>query len=51
MLYAPYSNVGQINLDNAEGYINIPDRNVIYTRLEDEEMKDANEGQKLVFGL
>jgi hypothetical protein len=43
--------VGQINLDNADGYINIPDNNVIYTRLDEENKDELNEGQKLVFGL
>lgn len=51
VLYAPYSNVGQINLDNADGYINIPDNNVIYTRIDEENKDELNEGQKLVFGL
>ena len=50
MLYAPYSNVGQLNLDRAEGYINIPDSSVVFTRVDDEK-GDVNEGQKIVFDL
>ena len=58
MLYAPYSNVGQINLDRNEGYINIPEKNVIFTRLDDEHaegvdarQEELNEGQKMVFDM
>lgn len=57
-MYAPYSNVGQINLDRSEGYINIPEKNVIFTRLDDDNtagvdaVKDElNEGQKMVFEM
>ena len=64
VLYAPYTNIGSMNFEKTTGYINIPDKNVIYTRLdEDDEAglgdglggvdaendKDLNEGQKLVF--
>lgn len=58
VLYAPYSNVGQINLDRSEGYINIPEKNVIFTRLNDENdagvdarVEELNEGQKMVFDM
>lgn len=44
VLYAPYSNVGQLNLDRSEGYINIPDSNVVFTRIDEEPQTDLNEG-------
>ena len=58
VLYAPYSNIGAINFENTTGYINIPDQNVIYTRIDkddegiqgDGEMAD-NEGIKIVHSL
>lgn len=37
ILYAPYSNIGTLNFEKNSGYINIPDKNVVFTRLEDEE--------------
>jgi len=33
---APYSNVGTLNFEKNSGYINIPDKNVVFTRLEDD---------------
>ena len=52
-----------MNFENTTGYINIPDQNVVYTRIDEEDQaglgdglggvdataKDLNEGQKLVF--
>ena len=66
-LYAPYTNIGNMNFESTTGYINIPDKNVVFTRLDEEgtgadgaEMLagvDANnqnqltEGQKMIFDL
>jgi hypothetical protein len=43
ILYAPFSNVGSLNFEKTTGYITIPDKQVIYTRVkeEDEEMAKA----------
>lgn len=65
VLYAPYTNIGSLNFENTTGYISIPDKNVIFTRLNDNEdqeknelnlggidawySKDLDEGQKMVF--
>ena len=66
VLYAPYTNIGAVNFENTTGYINIPDQNVVYTRLDEEDadgqghglsgvdasnVKELNEGQKMVFSL
>lgn len=66
VLYAPYTNIGSMNFEKTTGYINIPDQNVVYTRIDDEDeaglgdglggvdatnTKDLNEGQKIVFKL
>ena len=36
VLYAPYTNIGCVNFEKTTGYINIPDTNVVYTRIDDE---------------
>ena len=33
ILYAPFSNVGTLNFEKSTGYITIPDKQVIYTRV------------------
>lgn len=43
ILYAPYSNIGTLNFEKNSGYINIPDKNVVFTRLEDEEVDENGE--------
>ena len=43
VLYAPYTNIGSLNFENTTGYISIPDKNVIFTRLNDNEDQDKNE--------
>lgn len=66
-IYAPYTNIGAMNFESTTGYINIPDKNVVFTRLPEEDdagnMADTfggvdaqnqaalNEGQKMVFQL
>ena len=39
IIYAPFSNLGALNFEKSTGYITIPDKQVIYTRVgqEDEE--------------
>lgn len=67
LIYAPYTNIGAMNFESTTGYINIPDKNVVFTRLpEDDDAAHAvdtfggvdaqdqaglNEGQKMVFQL
>jgi ribosome biogenesis protein BMS1 len=58
VLYAPYSNIGAMNFEKTTGYITIPDKYVIYTKLNEEgdqiggvDPKTGNEGQKLVWQL
>jgi len=54
-LYAPFSNIGQVNFDKSSGYITIPDKYVVYTKLEEEEEgmqpENQHEGQKMVRDL
>ena len=48
VLYAPFSNIGSLNFEKSSGYITIPDSQVIYTRVADEE---GNEGDGQEGGL
>ncbi len=36
IVYAPFSNLGSVNFDKTSGYITIPDRHIIYTKLTDD---------------
>lgn len=45
VLYAPFSNIGALNFEKTTGYITIPDKQVIYTRINDED--DDKETEKL----
>jgi len=45
VLYAPFSNIGALNFEKTTGYITIPDKQVIYTRINDGE--DDQETGKL----
>ena len=56
VLYAPFSNIGAMNYENTTGFITIPDKYVVYTRLNEEEGEDfgkekGTEGQKLVWEM
>ena len=66
VLYAPYTNIGSMNFEKTTGYINIPDQNVVYTRIDEEDQaglgqglsgvdgdntRELNEGQKMVFKM
>lgn len=56
IIYAPFSNFGAMNFDRSSGFITIPDRHVIYTKLTDDWNKvlnydEDNEGQKMVRSL
>ena len=45
VLYAPFSNVGALKFEKTTGYITIPDSQVIYTRVTNEEDKgEGNSG-------
>ena len=37
VLYAPYTNIGSMNFEKTTGYINIPDKNVVYTRIDEDD--------------
>lgn len=55
VLYAPFSNIGALNFEKTTGYITIPDKQVIYTRVDEEEdggdAPTGNEGQKMMWNL
>ena len=62
VLYAPFCNIGAMNFEKTTGYITIPDKYVVYTKLNDDladqdggvdptAAAQGNEGQKLVWGL
>lgn len=36
MLYAPFSNIGAMNFEKTTGYITIPDKYVMYTKLNED---------------
>jgi|688.fasta_scaffold449994_1 ribosome biogenesis protein BMS1 len=47
VLYAPFSNIGALNFEKTTGYITIPDKQVIYTRINDEN-EDQESGRPKV---
>jgi hypothetical protein len=53
IIYAPFSNVGTLNFEKSTGYITIPDKQVVYTRVgEDGDIfkpSDGNDGQQMVW--
>lgn len=49
VLYAPFSNIGALNFEKSTGYITIPDSQVIYTRVANDE--DDEEGGPGAAGL
>lgn len=52
VLYAPFSNIGALNFEKSTGYITIPDSQVIYTRVaNDDEDEEEGEGGPGVAGL
>jgi len=54
VLYAPFSNVGALKFEKTTGYITIPDSQVIYTRLTNEEEEgegDTGLGKAKVQGI
>lgn len=57
-MYAPFCNIGAMNFEKTTGYITIPDKYVVYTKLNEDGDQEGgvdpalgNEGQKLVWGL
>ena len=42
IVYAPFSNLGSVNFDKTSGYISIPDKHIIYTKLTDERNQILN---------
>ena len=45
IIYAPFSNIGALNFEKTTGYITIPDKQVIYTRVGDDgEPEEAESG-------
>lgn len=47
-LYAPSSNVGVLKYDDATGYLNLPDRYVMFSKREGENVEEFTEGQKMM---
>ena len=47
-LYAPSSNVGMLKYDESTGYLNLPDRYVMFTKHEDEDTSTFTQGQTMV---
>ena len=45
-MYAPYTNIGAMNFEKTTGYINIPDDNVVYTRINEND--DTGQGDGLI---
>lgn len=43
IVYAPFSNFGAMNFDRSSGFITIPDRHVIYTKLTDDKNRVMNQ--------
>jgi len=37
VLYAPFCNIGALNFEKNTGYITIPDKQVLYTRVGDDD--------------
>jgi len=46
ILYAPFSNIGTLNFEKSTGYITIPDKQVVYTRVGEEGDMNRNEGNE-----
>lgn len=55
VIYAPFSNLGNLHFEKATGYVTIPDSQVIYSRPDGaagaEAITEGNEGQKMVWKL
>ena len=47
-LYAPSSNVGKLKYDESTGYLNLPERYVMFSKHEGENTEEFTEGQKMV---
>jgi len=46
-LYAPLSNIGQLNFESTAEFITIPDKYVVYSKKEGDE-QELHDGQKMV---
>ena len=44
VIYAPYTNIGAMNLESTTGYINIPDKNVVFTRIDEDDQDGFGDG-------
>jgi ribosome biogenesis protein BMS1 len=51
IIYAPFSSLGALNFDKTSGYITIPDKYVVFTKTEEGNEIEGNEGQKMVWEL
>ena len=47
-LYAPSSNVGMLKYDESTGYLNLPERYVMFSKHDGEDVNEFTEGQKMV---
>lgn len=53
IIYAPFSSLGALNFDKTSGYITIPDKHVVFTKIKNENDEvinefENNEGQKMM---
>lgn len=53
IIYAPFSSIGALNFDKTSGYITIPDKYVVFTKVTNENDEvinqfENNEGQRMV---
>ena len=47
-LYAPSSNVGVLKYDDTTGYLNLPDRYIMFSKHDGENQEEFTEGQRMV---
>ena len=47
-MYAPSSNVGMLKYDESTGYLNLPERYVMFSKHDGEDVNEFTEGQKMV---
>ena len=51
LIYAPQSNLGFLNYEQSSGYITIPDKHVIFTRIEEEQVDEYGNPITVNFGF
>lgn len=48
IIYAPFSSLGALNFDKSSGYITIPDKYVVFTKTDENNVIEGNDGQRMV---